>query len=82
MKIVVYTDHKNLVEETVLMSSDRVMRWWLLFEEYHPEMKYIKGQKNIVADILSRYPTIANVENEKNYSTGGSCCCNPGREGG
>ena len=45
MKIVVYTDHKNLVEETVLMSSDRVMRWWLLFEEYHPEMKYIKGQK-------------------------------------
>ena len=39
------------------MSSDRVMRWRLLLEEYGPTFKYIKGEKNIVADALSRQDT-------------------------
>ena len=30
--ITVYTDHLNLTHETLLMSSDRVMRWRLLLE--------------------------------------------------
>ena len=30
------------------------MRWRLILEEYGPELKYIKGEKNIVADALSR----------------------------
>jgi hypothetical protein len=33
---------------------DRVMRWRLILEEYGPELKYIKGERNIVADALSR----------------------------
>lgn len=32
----------------------------LLMEEYGMTLKYIKGVKNIVADILSRYPTTNN----------------------
>ena len=32
------------------------MRWRLLLEEYGPEIVYIKGHKNIVADALSRLP--------------------------
>ena len=32
-EIVLWTDHKNLTHETVLMSSERVMRWRLLLEE-------------------------------------------------
>jgi hypothetical protein len=33
---------------------DCVMRWRLIIEEYGPELKYIKGERNIVADALSR----------------------------
>jgi hypothetical protein len=32
---------------------DRVMRWRLIIEEYGPELKYIKGERNVVADALS-----------------------------
>ena len=40
--------------ETEVKTSQRVMRWMLLLEEYGPEIKYIKGPKNVVADALSR----------------------------
>ena len=30
------------------------MRWRLILEEYNPELRYIKGENNIVADALSR----------------------------
>ena len=39
------------------MSSERVMRWRLLLEEYNPTLNYIKGEKNVLADCLSRAPT-------------------------
>ena len=58
-EIIIYTDHKNLVHETLLMSSDRVMRWHLLLEEYGPTFKYIKGEKNEVSDTLSRHNMIS-----------------------
>ena len=50
--IVVYTDHKNLT--CANFNTERVMRWRLILEEYGPELRYIKGEKNIVADALSR----------------------------
>ena len=63
--IEINTDHANLIHETLLMTSDRVMRWRLLLEEYNPHFKWIKGEKNIVADGLSRLPMIKDVEDEK-----------------
>ena len=50
----VYTDHKNLQADALNMASDRVYRWRLILEEYGPEIIYIKGETNIVADTLSR----------------------------
>jgi hypothetical protein len=36
------------------MTSDRVVRWRLLLEEYGPKIVYIKGIHNTVADAISR----------------------------
>ena len=32
------------------------MRWRLFIEEYSPDLRYIKGEKNVVADALSWLP--------------------------
>jgi len=36
------------------LTSDRVYRWRLLLQEYGPEIVYIKGIHNTVADAISR----------------------------
>jgi hypothetical protein len=41
--IKLYTDHKNLTRDALGLTSDRVYHWWLLLEEYAPEIMYIKG---------------------------------------
>ena len=41
--------------------AERVMRWRLILEEFSPELIYIKGSKNIVADALSRLDNIENL---------------------
>ena len=51
-RIKVHTDHENLTYKT--FNSDRVMRWRLYIEEYSPNLQYIKGTENVVADALSR----------------------------
>ena len=51
-RIIVHTDHKNLVCKT--FNTERVMRWRLLIEEFGPELRHIKGELNIAADLLSR----------------------------
>ena len=54
-EIEVFTDHMNLTYHD--LTTERVLRWRLLMEEYNVKIHYIQGVKNIVADVLSRYPT-------------------------
>jgi len=54
-QIIVYTDHKNLTYKN--SSGERIMRWRLILEEFGPTFIYIKGERNIVADALSRLDT-------------------------
>ena len=51
-KVIVHTDHKNLTCKN--FNTERVMRWRLVLEEFGPELNYIKGENNVVADALSR----------------------------
>ena len=53
-EINVYTDHKNLTHDNSASTSQRAMRWRVLLEEFGPNIKYIKGIDNTVADALSR----------------------------
>ena len=62
-KIVVHTDHKNLTCKN--FNTDRVMRWRLILEEYGPELRYIKGEHNIVADALSRLDMLDPAESKE-----------------
>ena len=59
--IVVYTDHKNLTYKNFNM--EHIMRWWLLIKEFGPTIEYIKGTKNIIADVLSRLNLVSSPSN-------------------
>jgi hypothetical protein len=49
----VFTDHKNLMRDTLGLFLDQVYQWRLLLEEYGPEIVYIKGIHNTIADAIS-----------------------------
>ena len=51
-QIKIYTDHKNLTFKD--FTTERVLRWRLLVEEFSPDTVYLKGKDNIIADALSR----------------------------
>ena len=54
-KVTVYTDHKPLI---ALFSksnlSPKRARWAVIIHEFDPEIMYIEGKSNLVADALSR----------------------------
>jgi len=62
---------KNLTRDGLGLTSDRVARWRILLEEYSPEIIYIKGIHNTVADAISRldYDPKLNSTNEYNHAT-------------
>jgi hypothetical protein len=62
-RIIVHTDHKNLTYKN--FNTERVMRWRLILEEFGPELKYIKGSNNIVADALSHLNIQKYADNNK-----------------
>jgi hypothetical protein len=52
--ITVYTDHRNNTFSK--FSTQRVMRWRLILEDFGVQFKNIKGESNTLADALSRLP--------------------------
>ena len=52
--ISVYTNHRNLTHHLSLFTTQRVLRWRLLIEEFNPTFYYLPGPRNVVADALSR----------------------------
>ena len=63
--IKVFTDHKNLVTSALGGTSDIITRCRLLIEEYTPEISYIKGVDNTVADAISRLEYDPNRKNNE-----------------
>ena len=60
-QVTLFTDHKPL--ETAFRSSkpaksDKQQRYWTIITEYISDLKYIKGQDNIVADYFSRNQSV------------------------
>jgi hypothetical protein len=69
-KIIVHTDHNTLTYAK--STSDRVMHWCLLREEFGPEFRRIKGKHNLIADVLSQIDLDDSSEEyklEKTYSS-------------
>ena len=50
-QITVYTDHKNLTYKH--FNTERVMHCCIILEEFGSEVKYIKGENNVVFNSLS-----------------------------
>ena len=61
-QVKVYTDHQNLMRDALGLTSDRVYQWQLLLEEYGPEIVYIKGIHNTVADAVHPNQTRTTIE--------------------
>ena len=51
--VVIHTDHLNLSYDTKFKTA-RVMRWRLAIEEFSPTIEWLPGERNVVADLLSR----------------------------
>ena len=51
-QLVVHTDHLYLLYKK--LASARLIRWRMLLEEFGPKVEHISGEKNVVADALSR----------------------------
>ena len=62
-KLIVHTDHKNIVYGN--LSNGRIARWRLLLEEYGPTYVHIAGKDNHAADALSRLEANFNLESEQ-----------------
>jgi hypothetical protein len=74
-QITVYTDHKNLMQDALGLTSDRVYRWRLLLEEYGPTIVYIKGIHNPVADAISRLDYGPVTDDRSTWMTFAQCWC-------
>jgi hypothetical protein len=69
----VYTGHKNLMQKAFGYTSDRVYRWRLLLEEFGPEIVWIKGVHNTVADAISRLDYGPIKDTNQNWMTFTKC---------
>jgi hypothetical protein len=63
-----YTDHKNLTRDALGLTSDRIYHWRLLLEEYAPEIIYIKGIHNTVADAILQLEYVPKLNTTNEYT--------------
>ena len=61
-KIIVHTDHLNLLYKGD--PSQRMIRWRMLIEEYHPTFVHVKCKNNDAANVLSRLDMLPNKTDE------------------
>ena len=47
----------NLINLTTISKSPRIQRWQLTIEEFGPDLEYVNGPRNVVADALRRLDT-------------------------
>ncbi len=53
--IIVYTDHNPLTFLNRMHGKNqRIMRWSLILQPFHLQIKHIRGKDNLIADALSR----------------------------
>eukprot|EP00804_Cyclotella_cryptica_P008994 CCRYP_003093-RA/>CCRYP_003093-RA protein AED:0.16 eAED:0.18 QI:0/0/0/1/0/0/2/0/370 len=74
-RLKVYTDHENLIQEALGLTSDRVYRWRLLLKKFGPEIVYIKGTHNTVANAISRLDIGPIPSEHENWMTFTKCWC-------
>ena len=63
LAIQVHTDHKNLTHRLTEFTTQRVLHWCLLLEEFTPTFLYKTSPDKVLADALSRIP-MARTERE------------------
>ena len=68
-KVVIYTYHNNLMQDSLGLTCDRVHHWRLLLEEYGPEIIYIKRTHNTFADAFSHLDFGPTEDNKENWMT-------------
>jgi hypothetical protein len=56
--IPIYTDHKNLTFSN--FTTDHITHWWLIVEEYCPNIVDLPRKYNIIANALSLLPNLMN----------------------
>eukprot|EP00804_Cyclotella_cryptica_P013229 CCRYP_007012-RA/>CCRYP_007012-RA protein AED:0.47 eAED:0.29 QI:0/-1/0/1/-1/1/1/0/158 len=63
------------MQDALGLTCDRVYRWRLLLEEYGPEIVYIKGIHNTVADAISCLDFGPTKDVKENWMTVTKCWC-------
>eukprot|EP00804_Cyclotella_cryptica_P011122 CCRYP_019060-RA/>CCRYP_019060-RA protein AED:0.20 eAED:0.22 QI:0/-1/0/1/-1/1/1/0/289 len=74
-RLKVYKDQKNLIQDMLGLTSDRVYRWRLLLKEFIRKIVYFKGTDNTVANSISRLDTGPISSEHENWMTFTKCWC-------